>query len=110
MPGIWRYNDGMKEALRQAVASASFISYFYKQPSLGRVAVVAFYSNCDGDSKHMKRYCNWHASHLLSRYGIGRNVEANRLRYSSALFTLSSTQILAHLKIFGQTKNIQINE
>ena len=39
-----------------------------KQPSLGRVAVVAFYANCDGDPKHMKCYRNRHAHHLLSEY------------------------------------------
>ena len=63
--GDLAYNDGMKEALRQAVGFCSgyLIS---KQPSLGRVAVVAFYSNCDGDPKHMKCYCNRHAPHLLS--------------------------------------------
>ena len=39
-----------------------------RQPSLCRVAVVAFPLDlyCDGVTKHMKSQSNWHADHLLS--------------------------------------------
>ena len=53
-------------------------SYLNRRPSLCRVAVVAFYSNCDGETKHMKCYRNRHTHHLLSEMMV------NRLRCSSA--------------------------
>jgi len=68
------------------VSDTNFL-FISKQPSLGRVAVVAFYSNCDGKTKHMDRYSNRHKHHLLSK------MMANRIRYSSAP-ALSVTYIL----------------
>ena len=54
-------------ALRQAVDLCKMKGYLkLRQPSLCRVAVVAFYANCDGETKHMKSQRNGHAHHLLS--------------------------------------------
>ena len=50
----------------------------YKQPSLGRVAVVALYTDCDGKTKHMKCKCNRHA---ITSF---RRMMANRLPLCSA--------------------------
>ena len=61
------YNNGKRGALRQAVDLCKMKGYLkLRQPSLCRVAVVAFYANCDGETKHMKSQRNGHAHHLLS--------------------------------------------
>ena len=60
------YNTNKEEYCDKRLASGSYKLSKHRQPSLSRVAVVAFYTNCDGKTKHMNRYCNRHAHHLLS--------------------------------------------
>ena len=60
------YNDGNEKHCDKRLTSEVKSYLKRRQPSLCRVAVVAFYANCDGKTKHMKSQRNGHAHHLLS--------------------------------------------
>ena len=72
-------------ALRQAVdLDSNWLNYYkLKQPSLGRVAVVAFYNDRYGEPSDVQ--CNSHTHHFLSKMMV------NRLRYSSVPMLLRAS-------------------
>ena len=82
-----RYNEHRERALRQAVCPVSIYFILWKKPSLGRVAVSAFYSDRYCPFQNMERQCNWHDHHPLLG-GV-----ANRLPLCSARCFTRSTMV-----------------
>ena len=95
--------------LRQAVGLDLSFSYkFTSQPSLARVAVVAFLRQfqCNGNSEHMKCQSNRHTHHLLSE-NDGQPPAAQLAACSAPLptymwVTFSLTCALLHVNIFDK--------
>ena len=95
--------------LRQAVGLDLSFSYkFTSQPSLARVAVVAFLRQfqCNGNTKHMKCQSNRHTHHLLSE-NDGQPPAAQLAACSAPLPTskwvrFSLTCALLHVNIFDK--------